>query len=99
MRANAWYADFIDAAVDLGLIEAIGTHDPPGGDDHPREACTIVTVRWAVCRQGSSAAGGGHGPPGRTTVMFNAWYYAQMQEATNTHDYEWTGEGDEQIEN
>ena len=27
-----------------------------------------------------------------------AWYYADMQEATNSHDYEWAGEDSERVE-
>lgn len=29
----------------------------------------------------------------------DVWYYAQIQEATNSHDYEWIGEEGDQIEN
>ena len=29
----------------------------------------------------------------------DAWYYAQIQEATNSHDYEWITSGGEEIEN
>ena len=98
--ANAWYADFIDAAVDLGLIEGY-----PDGTIRPEatitraEACTIVN------RTLGRVPDKDHLLPEEDMVLWpdnsdvNAWYYAQMQEATNSHDYEWTGEGDEQIEN
>ena len=98
--ANAWYADFIDAAVDLGLIEGY-----PDGTIRPEatitraEACTIVN------RTLGRVPDKDHLLPEEDMVLWpdnsdvNAWYYAQMQEATNSHDYEWTGEGDEQVEN
>ena len=98
--ANAWYADFIDAAVDLGLIEGY-----PDGTIRPdntitrAEACTIVN------RTLGRVPDKDHLLPEEDMVLWpdnsdvNAWYYAQMQEATNSHDYEWTGEGDEQVEN
>ena len=30
--------------------------------------------------------------------LYGAWYYADMQEATNSHDYEWTTEDSERVE-
>ncbi|WP_125114972.1 S-layer homology domain-containing protein [Agathobaculum sp. Marseille-P7918] len=98
--ANAWYADFIDAAVDLGLIEGY-----PDGTIHPEasitraEACTIVNRTLGRVPDKDHLL-----PTSKMRVWpdnrdTGAWYYAQMQEATNSHDYEWTGAENNQIEN
>ena len=98
--ANAWYADFIDAAVDLGLIEGY-----PDGTIHPEasitraEACTIVNRTLGRVPDKNHLLPTSEmrvWPDNRDT---GAWYYAQMQEATNSHDYEWTGAENNQIEN
>ena len=98
--ANAWYADFIDAAVDLGLIEGY-----PDGTIHPEasitraEACTIVNRTLGRVPDKNHLLPTSEmrvWPDNRDT---GAWYYAQMQEATNSHDYEWTGAENNQMEN
>ena len=98
--ANAWYADFIDAAVDLGLIEGY-----PDGTIHPEtsitraEACTIVNRTLGRVPDKDHLLPTSEMRVWPDNADTGAWYYAQMQEATNSHDYEWTGAEDNQIEN
>ena len=94
--ADAWYADFIDAAVDLGLIEGY-----PDGTIRPNatitraESCTIVNRTLGRVPHEDHLL-----PTDEMNVWpdnrEDAWYYEQMQEATNSHDYKWiTVSGDE----
>lgn len=98
--ADAWYADFIDAAVDLGLIEGY-----PDGTIRPDETITRAETCTIVNRTLNRIPDRNHLLPEEEMLVWpdnsdtNAWYYAQMQEATNSHDYEWIGEEDDQIEN
>lgn len=100
VSSSDWYADFIDAAVDLGLIEGY-----PDGTIRPEatitraEACTIVNRTLGRVPDKDHLL-----PTDEMRVWpdnsdTNEWYYAQIQEATNSHDYEWIGEEDSQIEN
>ena len=90
--ANAWYTRFIAAAEELGLINGY-----PDGTFRPNnyitraETCTIVNRTL------------GRGPhkyhllPYQEMINWpdnsvDAWYYAQIQEATNSHDYDWINE-------
>lgn len=100
VSSSDWYADFIDAAVDLGLIEGY-----PDGTIRPEatitraEACTIVnrTLGRVPDKDHLLPAGEMRVWPDNSDT--DAWYYAQIQEATNSHDYEWIGEENDQIEN
>ena len=90
VSAGSWYADYIQAAVDMGLVEGYpdgGVH--PGSNITRAEAVTIVNrVLNRVPHEDHLLS---------TRVMNTwpdnkpgAWYYADMQEATNSHDYDWT---------
>lgn len=100
VSSSDWYADFIDAAVDLGLIEGY-----PDGTIRPEatitraEACTIVnrTLGRVPDKDHLLPADEMRVWPDNSDT--NEWYYAQIQEATNSHDYEWIGEENDQIEN
>ena len=100
VSSSDWYADFIDAAVDLGLIEGY-----PDGTIRPEatitraEACTIVnrTLGRVPDKDHLLPADEMRVWPDNSDT--DEWYYAQIQEATNSHDYEWIGEENDQIEN
>ena len=98
--ANAWYADFIDAAVDLGLIEGY-----PDGTIRPNASITRAEACTIVNRTLGRVPDKDHLLPTSEMRVWpdnsdtNVWYYAQIQEATNSHDYEWIGEEGDQIEN
>ena len=98
--ANAWYADFIDAAVDLGLIEGY-----PDGTIRPQasitraEACTIVNRTLGRVPDKDHLLLEDEMRVWPDNSDTDVWYYAQIQEATNSHDYEWIGEEGDQIEN
>ena len=94
--ADAWYTRFIAAAEELGLINGYpdGTFRPANNITRA-ETCTIVNRTL------------GRGPHKDHLLPYaeminwpdntpDAWYYAQIQEASNSHDYDWITE---QIEN
>ena len=93
-----WYADCVQAAVDMGLVNGYAD-----GGFHPNayitraESCAIVNrVLNRV--------------PHEDYLLdedemitwpdnsYGAWYYADMQEATNSHDYDWISVSGEVVE-
>ena len=93
-----WYTQFVAAAVEMGLIEGYpdGTFRPEASITRA-EACTIVN------RTLGRAPHEDHLLPEEEMItwpdnLYGAWYYADMQEATNSHDYEWTTEDSERVE-
>lgn len=97
--ANAWYADYIAAAVDLGLINGYpdGTIRPDVGIIRA-EACTIVnrTLGRAPDKDYLLLTSEMRVWPDNSDT--SVWYYAHMQEATNSHDYDWADAGNDRIE-
>lgn len=97
--ANAWYADYIAAAVDLGLINGYpdGTIRPDVGIIRA-EACTIVnrTLGRAPDKDYLLPTSEMRVWPDNSDT--SVWYYAHMQEATNSHDYDWADAGNDRIE-
>lgn len=91
VHAGSWYTQFVAAAVELGLIEGYpdGTFRPDASITRA-EACTIVN------RTLGRAPDEEHLLPVNVMITWpdnlpGYWYYADMQEATNSHDYEWLG--------
>ena len=90
VEGTEWYVTFLAAAVEYGLIEGM-----PDGTFHPldnitrAEACTIVNRTLGRAPHEAHLLPRGEmltWPDNNTS----AWYYAAMQEATNSHDYIWT---------
>ena len=91
---SSWYADFVQAAVDMGLVNGYenGTFRPNASITRA-EAVAIVNrvllrrpdadhlLPWSVMNTFSD------------NVLESAWYYEDIQEATNSHDYEWLESG------
>ena len=93
---EAWYAEYVEAAARIGLIQ--GTDEGvfrPEDDITRAEACAIVN------RTLGRKPNEDHLLPGKDMVTWpdnlpGTWYYAEMQEATNSHDYTWlTVKGEE----
>ena len=90
VKGTEWYARYLAAAVEFGLIEGDGNGNFRPDDSITRaETCTIVNR--TLGRKPDAA----HLLPLGTMITWpdnsnvNAWYYAAMQEATNSHDYNW----------
>lgn len=88
---SAWYAEFVKAAAELGLIDGYedGTFRPNAPITRA-EACTIVNRTLGRAPDKDNLL------PEHEMLTWpdnsrDAWYYAQIQEATNSHDYQWLG--------
>ena len=88
---SAWYAEFVKAAAELGLIDGYedGTFRPNAPITRA-EACTIVNRTLGRAPDKDNLL------PEHEMLTWpdnsrGAWYYAQIQEATNSHDYQWLG--------
>lgn len=90
---SAWYAESVAAAAEIGLIEGYeGGLFRPDAPITRAEACTIVnrTLGRAPHAAGLLPESGMNLWPDNMDA--SAWYYAQIQEATNSHDFVWAGE-------
>ena len=88
---SAWYAEFVKTAAELGLIDGYedGTFRPNAPITRA-EACTIVNRTLGRAPDKDNLL------PEHEMLTWpdngrDAWYYAQIQEATNSHDYQWLG--------
>ena len=97
VEGDAWYAGYIQAAAELKLIEGFddGTFRP---DDYitRAQACAIINRTLGRVPDADRMSI-------RPLVTWpdcdeDAWYYADMMEATNSHDYQWITVGGEKTE-
>ena len=92
VAAGSWYENFVAVAAKLGLIEGYaGNVYRPNESITRAEACTIIN------RTLGRAPDADHLLPESqmntwTDNRPGAWYYAQLQEATNSHEYKWSGD-------
>ena len=98
VEGDEWYADYIQAGVDLGLID--GYED---GSYRPGENITRAEAATIVNRVLGRKPHEDHLLDEDVMNVWSdndadEWYYAQIQEATNTHEYAWTTEDGEQVE-
>ena len=93
-----WYADCVQAAVDMGLVNGYAD-----GGFHPNAYITRAESCAIVNRVLNRVPHEDHlldedemitWPDNR----YGAWYYADMQEATNSHDYDWISVSGEVVE-
>ena len=98
VSARAWYADYVQAAVDMGLVDGY-----PDGGFHPNSNITRAEAVTIVNRVLNRAPHEDHLlDEDEMNVwpdnVYGAWYYADMQEATNSHDYDWIRVSGERVE-
>ncbi len=97
--AAVWYADYVQAASDVGLIEGNGS-----GYFEPMRYITRAEAATIVNRTLGRVPHEDHLLPWAEMITWpdnadmQAWYYEAMQEATNSHDYSWTTEDGERVE-
>ena len=95
---SAWYADCVQAAVDMGLVDGY-----PDGGFHPNSNITRAEAVTIVNRVLNRAPHEDHLlDEDEMNVwpdnVYGAWYYADMQAATNSHDYDWIRVSGERVE-
>ena len=92
VAAGSWYESFVAVAAKLGLIEGYaGNVYRPNESITRAEACTIIN------RTLGRAPDAEHLLPESQMNTWpdnrpGTWYYAQLQEATNSHEYKWSGD-------
>ena len=92
VAAGSWYENFVAVAAKLGLIEGYaGNVYRPNESITRSEACTIIN------RTLGRAPDAEHLLPESQMNTWpdnrpGTWYYAQLQEATNSHEYKWSGD-------
>ena len=90
---GAWYENYVAVAAEIGLIEGYG-----GNVFRPEAAITRAEACAIINRTLGRAPDAEHLLPvsQMNTWPDNAdtgvWYYAHIQEATNSHDYSWIGD-------
>ena len=86
-----WYISYLMPALEEGLIEGY-----PDGSFRPNRPITRAETCTIVNRTLGRKPEKDHLLPESDMINWpdninrNIWYYAQMQEATNSHDYRWT---------
>ena len=99
VSSTAWYADYVQAGVELGLVGGYpdGTFDPNGAITRA-EACAIVNRVLGRVPHADYLLGWSVMVVWEDNQNTNAWYYADIQEATNSHDFQWIEEDGETVE-
>ena len=94
-----WYISCLMTALEEGLIEGY-----PDGSFRPNRPITRAETCTIVNRTLGRKPEKDHLLPESDMINWpdninrNIWYYAQMQEATNSHDYRWISIGSEACE-
>ena len=90
---GAWYAESVAAAAEIGLIEGYeGGLFRPDAPITRAEACTIVNRTLGRAPHAAGLLPESEMNLWPDNMDASAWYYAQIQEATNGHDFVWAGE-------
>lgn len=90
---GSWYECYVAAAAELGLIEGY-----EGGMFRPEASITRAETAAIVNRTLGREPDKGHLLPEAEMNVWTdnadtgAWYYAHIQEATNSHTYRWLGD-------
>ena len=94
-----WYISYLMTALEEGLIEGY-----PDGSFRPNRPITRAETCTIVNRTLGRKPEKDHLLPESDMINWpdninrNIWYYTQMQEATNSHDYRWISIGSEACE-
>lgn len=91
VQGAEWYISYLMTAIEEGLIE--GYPDGSFRPDRPitrAETCTIVNRTLGRKPEKDHLLPESDMINWPDNINRNIWYYAQMQEATNSHDYRWT---------
>ena len=92
---NSWAREYINRAAELGIIKGL-----PDGTFNPGRSITRAEAIAMINRTLERHPHADYLLEEMTTFSdnmdTNAWYYADIQEATNSHDYKLTNEKDEQ---
>ena len=90
---GAWYAESVAAAAEIALIEGYeGGLFRPDAPITRAEACTIVNRTLGRAPHAAGLLPESEMNLWPDNMDASAWYYAQIQEATNSHDFVWAGE-------
>ena len=79
--ANAWYAKAVNTLASLDIISGVGDNKFEPERSITRAEFTAMAMKFAV--------GGEEGENIFSDVDEDDWFYADMMEATNSHDYVW----------
>ena len=98
VTGDEWYANAIQDAVNLGLIGGY-----PDGTVRPNNNITRAEACAIVNRTLGRVPDADHLLPEDVMKVWpdnpeSAWFYADMQEATNGHEYEWITEDGNKVE-
>ena len=99
VQGAEWYIGYLMTALEEGLIEGY-----PDGSFRPNRPITRAETCTIVNRTLGRKPETDHLLPESEMINWpdnlkrSVWYYAQMQEATNSHDYRWTSIGSEACE-
>ena len=92
VRDSAWYANYVAVAAEIGLIEGYGGNVfRPDATITRAEACTIINRTLGRNPDTDHLLPVGRMNTWPDNADTGVWYYAQIQEATNSHDYRWIG--------
>ena len=95
---GSWYENFVAAAAEIGLIEGYeGSVFRPDESITRAEACTIINRTLGRAPEKNHLL-----PESEMNVWPDntpdEWFYADMQEATNSHEYKWLGNIEQWLE-
>ena len=93
VRDSAWYANYVAVAAEIGLIEGYGGNVfRPDATITRAEACTIINRTLGRAPDADHLLPVAQMNTWPDNSDTGVWYYAQIQEATNSHDYRWLGD-------
>ena len=93
VRDSAWYANYVAVAAKIGLIEGYGGNVfRPDATITRAEACTIINRTLGRAPDADHLLPVGQMNTWPDNSDTSVWYYAQIQEATNSHNYRWIGD-------
>ena len=95
---GSWYENFVAVAAEIGLIEGYeGSVFRPDESITRAEACTIINRTLGRAPEKNHLL-----PESEMNVWPDntpdEWFYADMQEATNSHEYKWLGNIEQWLE-